>query len=61
MCNACAFLCCASDQFFGCGCDNCYDEDCWPDDEDFDPEWNDIDVRPTHHRRLRCDAVSVNA
>ena len=21
MCNACGFLCCASDQFGGCGCD----------------------------------------
>lgn len=21
MCNACGFLCCASDEFEGCGCD----------------------------------------
>ena len=29
MCNACGFLCCASDEFHGCGCDNCDEEECW--------------------------------
>lgn len=28
MCNACGFLCCASDVFEGCGCDHCPEPDC---------------------------------
>lgn len=28
MCNACGFLCCASDAFEGCGCYTCGDPDC---------------------------------
>lgn len=28
MCNACGFLCCASDVFSGCGCDHCGEEAC---------------------------------
>lgn len=30
MCNACGFLCCASDCFEGCGCDHCSNPACWP-------------------------------
>jgi hypothetical protein len=29
MCNACALMCCGSDQLSACGCD-CPDADCWP-------------------------------
>jgi hypothetical protein len=29
MCNACNNQCCGSDQFEGCGCDNCDEPDCW--------------------------------
>jgi len=29
MCNACGFQCCASDEFEGCGCDDCDDPACW--------------------------------
>lgn len=37
MCNACAFQCCASDEFEGCGCDHCYEPECWDsaDADDF--------------------------
>ncbi len=34
MCNACGFYCCASDQFYGCGCEHCPCSECWPDDDD---------------------------
>ncbi|MFC6790629.1 hypothetical protein ACFQE0_14030 [Methylobacterium komagatae] len=34
MCNACAFYCCASDEFEGCGCDHCYDSACRDDAAD---------------------------
>lgn len=33
MCNACGFLCCASDVFARCGCD-CDNPECWDIDED---------------------------
>ncbi len=36
MCNACGNMCCGSDMFGGCGCDGCYEEDCWSDDNDFE-------------------------
>lgn len=29
MCNACAYVCCASDQLRECGCDACRNPDCW--------------------------------
>lgn len=29
MCNACGFLCCASDAFGHCGCDDCECRQCW--------------------------------
>lgn len=29
MCNACGFLCCASDQMDACGCDHCNFPECW--------------------------------
>lgn len=38
MCNACGFICCASDCFEGCGCDHCADPNCWSDDDDFDTD-----------------------
>lgn len=28
MCNACGFLCCASDVFEDCGCDHCPEPEC---------------------------------
>jgi hypothetical protein len=28
MCNACGFLCCASDEFGGCGCEHCGEPEC---------------------------------
>jgi hypothetical protein len=31
MCNACGFICCASDEFEGCGCDTCGVDDCLED------------------------------
>ena len=34
-CNACGFMCCASDVFEQCGCD-CDEPDCW--DEEWDEE-----------------------
>lgn len=34
MCNACGNHCCGSDEFGGCGCDGCFEPDCWSDDED---------------------------
>ena len=71
MCNACAFLCCASDVFEGCGCEHCPDPDCWDfddaDDIDFGDEMNGLDddegglpmaacgCRPA--RGFRCEAV----
>jgi hypothetical protein len=36
MCNACAFQCCASDEFERCGCDHCDEPDCWDEPEDLD-------------------------
>lgn len=33
MCNACGFICCASDMFDHCGCDGCECEECWSEDE----------------------------
>lgn len=43
MCNACGFLCCASDVFGGCGCDHCHEPACRDDDEDdFDPVWDEL-------------------
>lgn len=43
MCNACGFFCCGSDEFDGCGCDQCPCSDCWPDDDEFycdsDDDW----------------------
>lgn len=43
MCNACGFLCCASDELGGCGCDHCENPDCWPDEDDdvFEEEFED--------------------
>ncbi len=38
MCNACGFVCCASDVFSGCGCDGCDCEDCWSDDDADGPD-----------------------
>lgn len=32
MCNACGFLCCASDAFDKCGCDTCAVDACLDDD-----------------------------
>lgn len=28
MCNACGFVCCGSDEFSGCGCNDCECEAC---------------------------------
>lgn len=36
MCNACGFLCCASDVFEGCGCDHCECYECHSSDDDID-------------------------
>lgn len=36
MCNACGFLCCASDCFEGCGCDHCGCSACWSDEDFYD-------------------------
>lgn len=41
MCNACGFLCCASDCFEGCGCDHCGCSSCWTEDDDFDDSGDD--------------------
>jgi hypothetical protein len=41
MCNACGNVCCGSDQFVGCGCNGCDDEECWTDDE-ADDEFDDF-------------------
>lgn len=39
MCNACGFICCASDEFDGCGCNFCECPACWSeDDDDFDDD-----------------------
>lgn len=51
MCNACGFLCCASDVFSGCGCDHCRCPECWSDDED---EREDYDPFDGH---FCCEAV----
>jgi len=42
MCNACGFLCCGSDEFNGCGCESCDEPGCWPDDDDFFDEADDL-------------------
>lgn len=43
MCNACGFFCCGSDAFEGCGCDQCPNSDCWPDDVFYDEQDGDDD------------------
>lgn len=30
MCLACHMVCCASDEFDGCGCVHCDNPECWP-------------------------------
>jgi hypothetical protein len=59
MCCSCHFYCCAMDTFGGCGCDSCYDPDCWPeeDDDEFgsDDDYGECSSQPAS--RLRCDTV----
>lgn len=38
MCNACHNVCCGSDMFSGCGCNECDCEDCWDEDESEDDD-----------------------
>lgn len=54
MCNACGFLCCASDVFDSCGCEFCPNSDCWPDepDDEFDYDADHFD----REREFRCDS-----
>lgn len=33
MCNACGMVCCAWDGFEKCGCEDCHNPACWPDDD----------------------------
>lgn len=47
MCNACGFLCCASDEMEGCGCDSCGVLACLPE-EDWDDSGDD-DSDCCHH------------
>jgi len=65
MCNACGFYCCAYDGFSGCGCDGCFEYECWSDDEHDDEDFDDTpddyyqtERRARHTARLRCDAVA---
>ena len=49
--NACGFYCCGSDEFDGCGCDQCPCSDCWPGEDEFycdsDDDWEgDGDEEP---------------
>lgn len=60
MCNACGNYCCGSDEFGRCGCEDCPNPACWPeDDEDRqqfpDPDPDDIVVfsRP----RFFCESI----
>lgn len=50
MCNACGFLCCGSDKFGGCGCDGCFEPECWTEaDEDEGPdEYDPLDDEYLH-------------
>lgn len=63
MCNACGNHCCGSDQFEGCGCDGCFEPDCWSDDEDELDEDDDFydhgDYEPPRaHSHFRCVEVT---
>lgn len=56
MCNACGFLCCASDEFSGCGCNDCECEACWTDTDEGCDECKVIDVSDELHQIL-ADAL----
>lgn len=45
MCLACHMVCCASDEFEGCGCVHCDDPSCWPPERGdlFDEDERDLD------------------
>lgn len=63
MCNACHNMCCGSDEFGGCGCDGCFEEACWSDDNDFVDAFTEDDFRDlecataARPRRLICEEV----
>lgn len=66
MCNACGFYCCAADAFEGCGCEDCPNEACWPDDvwadEDEGPDYEPDELAAVaascrRHPPLRCEAI----
>jgi hypothetical protein len=64
MCNACGFLCCADDGMDGCGCDQCPEPACWPDDDDFveDDGYDDCEFGPiAKPAGLRCHAIEPEA
>ena len=61
MCNACGNHCCGSDEFGGCGCDGCFEPDCWSDVEDefFDDEADyGFSAHRCAPRRFVCVEVS---
>jgi hypothetical protein len=61
MCNACGFYCCAYDGFSKCGCDYCYEPQCWDESMDDSPEDDDdgyYETAPAPHRQFFCDSPS---
>ena len=46
MCNACGFYCCGSDEFEGCGCDQCPCSACWPEVDEEEAEDGDCGCCP---------------
>lgn len=54
MCNACGNVCCGSDEFGGCGCDDCEEPDCWSDDFGLDDRPDDEDNGFPPYDRARC-------
>jgi len=61
MCNACGNHCCGSDDFGGCGCDGCFEPECWSDEDDdyFEDDDGYYDARPFRCSHLRFECVEV--
>jgi hypothetical protein len=61
MCNACGNHCCGSDEFGACGCDGCFEPECWSDERDdfSEDDYGIYDARPSRcsHRRFECVEV----
>lgn len=62
MCCPCGNLCCGSDEFGGCGCEDCLHPACRRGADDVsDPGEPDLELRGRPGSRLRCAAVTAVA